>query len=82
MERARILLSLLTDIRDPAVQLAELRYRRDELQAQLHKIYDCDVSLRRRYAKWRLGLAPDLTPRSHERNRWPLPVGRWAVLCL
>jgi SMODS and SLOG-associating 2TM effector domain family 4 len=32
-------LSLLTDIRDPTVQLAKLRTRRDELQAQLHKIY-------------------------------------------
>jgi hypothetical protein len=28
----------LTDIRDPAVQLAKLRTRRDKLQAQLHKI--------------------------------------------
>ena len=32
-------LSLLTDIRDPNMQLAKLRTRRDELQAQLHKIY-------------------------------------------
>ncbi len=32
-------LSLLTDIRDPTVQLVKLRTRRDELQAQLHKIY-------------------------------------------
>jgi hypothetical protein len=32
-------LSLLTDIRDPSFALAELRKRRDELQAQLAKIY-------------------------------------------
>ena len=32
-------LSLLTDIRDAAVSLAQLRTRRDELQAALHKIY-------------------------------------------
>jgi hypothetical protein len=32
-------LSLLTDICDPAVPLTKLRTRRDELQAQLHKIY-------------------------------------------
>jgi hypothetical protein len=32
-------LSLLTDIRDPAFAIAELRMRRDDLQAQLHKIY-------------------------------------------
>jgi hypothetical protein len=31
--------SLLTDIRDPAVPVAKLRTRRDELQAALHKIY-------------------------------------------
>lgn len=32
-------LSLLTDIRDPAVPLAKLRTRRDELQTTLHKVY-------------------------------------------
>ncbi|WP_257179772.1 MULTISPECIES: SLATT domain-containing protein [Bradyrhizobium] len=32
-------LSLLADIRDASISLAELRRRRDELQAQLHKIY-------------------------------------------
>jgi hypothetical protein len=32
-------LSLLTDIRDPAIAIADLRSRRDELQTQLHKIY-------------------------------------------
>lgn len=32
-------LSLLADIRDPSVSLAELRQRRDDLQMQLHKIY-------------------------------------------
>jgi hypothetical protein len=32
-------LSLLTDIRDASVALADIRKRRDELQAQLHKIY-------------------------------------------
>lgn len=32
-------LSLLADTRDAAISLAELRRRRDELQAQLHKIY-------------------------------------------
>ena len=32
-------LSLLADIRDPSISLTELRNRRDELQAQLHKIY-------------------------------------------
>lgn len=32
-------LSLLADIRDPAISLAELRQRRDDLQTQLHKIY-------------------------------------------
>ncbi|WP_074448446.1 SLATT domain-containing protein [Bradyrhizobium yuanmingense] len=32
-------LSLLADTRDGAISLAELRRRRDELQAQLHKIY-------------------------------------------
>ncbi|MGY4566942.1 SLATT domain-containing protein [Bradyrhizobium sp. USDA 3256] len=32
-------LSLLADIRDPSLSLAELRQRRDDLQAQLHKIY-------------------------------------------
>jgi hypothetical protein len=32
-------LSLLTDVRDPAVALADLRKRRDALQAQLYKIY-------------------------------------------
>lgn len=32
-------LSLLTDIRDPAVPIANLRERRDDLQTQLYKIY-------------------------------------------
>jgi hypothetical protein len=32
-------LSLLTDIRDPAFSLNELRKRRDQLQSQLYKIY-------------------------------------------
>ena len=32
-------LSLLVDIRDPAFALMDLRKRRDDLQAQLHKIY-------------------------------------------
>jgi len=32
-------LSLLADIRDPSIQLEELRKRRDELQTQLQKIY-------------------------------------------
>lgn len=32
-------LSLLTDLRDPGVQAGDVRNRRDELQAQLHKIY-------------------------------------------
>jgi hypothetical protein len=32
-------LSLLTDIRDPSFALGDLRKRRDDLQAQLHKIY-------------------------------------------
>jgi hypothetical protein len=32
-------LSLLADIRDPSITLADLRRRRDELQVQLHKIY-------------------------------------------
>lgn len=32
-------LSLLADTRDGGISLAELRRRRDELQAQLHKIY-------------------------------------------
>jgi len=32
-------LSLLTDVRDPSNNLADLRNRRDTLQAQLHKIY-------------------------------------------
>jgi SMODS and SLOG-associating 2TM effector domain family 4 len=32
-------LSLLTDIRDPSFTLADLRKRRDDLQAQLAKIY-------------------------------------------
>nr|WP_246754448.1 SLATT domain-containing protein [Bradyrhizobium diazoefficiens] len=32
-------LSLLADIRDGAISLAALRQRRDDLQAQLHKIY-------------------------------------------
>lgn len=32
-------LSLLADIRDPSLSLAELRQRRDDLQTQLHKIY-------------------------------------------
>ncbi|SDJ06663.1 hypothetical protein SAMN05216338_103826 [Bradyrhizobium sp. Rc2d] len=32
-------LSLLADIRDPSLSLAQLRQRRDDLQAQLHKIY-------------------------------------------
>jgi len=32
-------LSLLADIRDHTISLADLRKRRDELQSQLHKIY-------------------------------------------
>ena len=32
-------LSLLTDIRDPAIALEPLRQQRDELQSALHKIY-------------------------------------------
>jgi hypothetical protein len=32
-------LSLLTDIRDNTIPILELRKRRDDLQAQLHKIY-------------------------------------------
>jgi hypothetical protein len=32
-------LSLLTDIRDPALPITDLRKRRDDLQAQLYKIY-------------------------------------------
>jgi hypothetical protein len=32
-------LSLLTDVRDPANSMTQLRQRRDELQALLHKIY-------------------------------------------
>jgi hypothetical protein len=32
-------LSLLADIRDPSITMADLRKRRDELQTQLHKIY-------------------------------------------
>jgi SMODS and SLOG-associating 2TM effector domain family 4 len=32
-------LSLLADIRDSSLELADLRKRRDDLQAQLHKIY-------------------------------------------
>ena len=32
-------LSLLADIRDPSIPMADMRKRRDELQSQLHKIY-------------------------------------------
>ncbi len=34
-----VYLSLLIDIRDPQIAIADLRKRRDELQTQLHKIY-------------------------------------------